>query len=335
MFKRTSYITTALTSVTFVGLGAAASAADLDDVTFQLDWLPGGDKSPVYVCIQEGICEKHGLDVTLKGGRGSSQAITFLAAGQSDIGTAGIAAVMAAAANEDAPVSLVASVFTQAPHAFYTLKSSGIDTIEEVAGKKIVTSPFSSSNVFLPLVLGEMGLSEDDVELVKSEPGALGPMLMTGSADVMIAWMTNVTRYGGQAAEAGEELNVMPWTMGGLDLYGLSLVASDVFLEERPQVAARFVDAYIESLAFTKDNPVKAAEAVVGMVPELDVDTVLGSVNDMLVLAFNEVTEADGLGTLTPERMAVTWELVAKSQGMAMDALDPEELVARDLMPES
>lgn len=321
----------AVAASAFAAFPLSAAAEDLDTVTFQLDWLPGGDKSPVYVCIQEGICESHGLNVEINGGRGSSQAITFLATGQSDIGTAGIEAVMAAVVNEEVPVSIVASVFTQAPHAFYTLQSSGIDTLEEVAGRTVVTSPFSSSNVFLPLVLGEVGLSEDDVELVRSEPGSLGPMLMTGSADVMIAWMTNVTRYSAQAAEAGEALNVMPWSTGGLDLYGLSLVASDSFLQDRPDVAARFVDAFLESLAFANENPERAAEAVTAMVPELAYDAVLGSVNDMLVLAFNDVTAADGLGALTPERLAQTWDWVAQSQGFALDAIDPEAIVVREI----
>ena len=172
----------------------AAPALAADKVTFQLDWLPGGDKAPIYVCIQQGICAEHGLDVTINPGRGSSEAITFLATGQSDIGTGGIEAAMAAIARESAPVKVVASVYTRAPHAFYTLKSSGIDSIEQVRGKEVVTSPFTSSNVFLPLVLSELGMTEEDITLTKADPGALGPMLMTGAADVMIAWMTDVTR---------------------------------------------------------------------------------------------------------------------------------------------
>lgn len=315
--------------------GTAAGAQELDEVTFQLDWLPGGDKAPIYVCIQQGICEEHGLDVTINGGRGSSEAITFLATGQSDIGTGGIEAVMAAVANDDVPVKAVASVYTRAPHAFYTLKSSGIDTLEGVAGKTVVTSPFTSSNVFLPLVLSEMDMTEEDIELIKADPGALGPMLMTGSAEVMIAWMTDVTRYSNQAAEAGHELNIMPWSTGGLDLYGLVLIASDRFLEERPEVAQRFIDAYRESVAFTRDNPEAAAEAVVAMVPELQMENVVGSVKDMLVLAFNEVTEEDGQGALTPERLAQTWEWVAQAQGLDPAALEPESIVDRSFLPDA
>jgi NitT/TauT family transport system substrate-binding protein len=242
---------------------------------------------------------------------------------------------MAAVATEKVPVKAVASVYTRAPHAFYTLKSSGIDTLEGVAGKKVVTSPFTSSNVFLPLVLSQMEMSEADIELIKADPGALGPMLMTGSAEVMIAWMTDVTRYSNQAAEAGEELNIMPWSTGGLDLYGLVLMASDEFLAERPEVAQRFVDAYRESVAFTYENPEAAAASVVAMVPELEMENVTGSVKDMLVLAFNEVTEADGQGALTPERLAQTWEWTAKAQGLDPASLDPESIVDRSLLPGS
>jgi NitT/TauT family transport system substrate-binding protein len=313
----------------------AATAEELDKVTFQLDWLPGGDKAPIYVCVHEGICEKHGLDVTIAAGRGSSEAITFLATGRADVGTGGIEALMAAVARDDVPVKAVASVYTRAPHAFYTLKSSGIDSLEKVEGKKIVTSPFTASNVFLPLVLNEMGMSEDDIELIKADPGALGPMLMSESVDVMVSWMTSASRYRNQAEAAGHELNIMPWSTGGLDLYGLVLIAADKFLEERPEVAQRFVDAYRESVQFTYENPEAAAAATVAIVPELEMENVVGSVKDMLVLAFNEVTEKDGQGALDPERLAQTWEWVSKAQGLPLDALDPETAVDRSLLPAS
>ena len=314
------------------GLAAPAALA-MDQVTFQLDWLPGGDKSAIYVCIDRGICADHGLEVTINGGRGSSEAITFLATGRSEIGIAGIEALMAAVARDDVPVRAVASIFTQAPHAFYTLTSSGIDSIDQVKGQRVISSPFTSSNVFLPLVLNELGMSMDDIELTHVDPGALGPMLMTGAADVMVAWVTDVTRYTNQATQAGHELNVLPWTTGGLELYGTSLIASERFLEERPEVAARFIEAFLESKRFVHENPQLAAESVVNMVPELEMENVYGSVNDMLVLAFNEVTEADGQGAFEPERLAQTWYWVAQAQELPLEALDPEAMVDRSFLP--
>ncbi|KUF11975.1 ABC transporter substrate-binding protein [Pseudoponticoccus marisrubri] len=312
----------------------AAPAQAQDKVTYQLDWLPGGDKAPIYVCIHEGICAEAGLEVTIEPGRGSSEAITKLATGTSDIGSAGIEALMAARATEGVPVTAVMNIFNTGPHAFYTTAGSGIESITDVAGKTIATSPFTSSNVFLPLVLDENGMSEDDITLTKSDPGALGPLLMTGRADAIIAWLTDVSRYTNQAEEAGKEIVILPWADAGLELYSASLVASDSFLAERPDVARRFVAAFKASMEFAHANPDKAAEAVAAVVPELSAEDVAGSWLDASKLAFNEVTEMYGLGALDPDRLEATWTRVAASQGLDEAALDPESIVDRSFLPE-
>lgn len=317
-----------------LALAAATSSAHaLDEVTFQLDWLPGGDKSPIYVCIEQGFCEEAGLEITIEQGRGSSEAVTKLATGISDIGTAGVGALMAAVVAEDVPVTAVMSYFNEGPHAFYTLAGNGIESVEDVRGMTIATSPFTSSNVYLPLVLSDLGMTEEDITLNKMDPGALGPTLMTGQADAIIAWVTDVTRYTNQAIEAGGEIVVIPWSTAGLELYSASVVASDAFLAERPDVARRFLEAYQRSIIFVSENPSEAAQAVVTVVPELDLPAIEGGVNDAMRLVFNDVTEADGLGTFEPGRLAATWERVAAAQGFDLDALDPETIVDRSFMP--
>ena len=311
----------------------ALPALAQDKVTYQLDWLPGGDKAPIYVCIEQGFCADAGLEISIEPGRGSSEAITKIATGTSDIGSAGIEALMAAVATEDVPVTAVMSIFNMGPHAFYTTTDSGITSLAEVKGKTVATSPFTSSNVFLPLVLAESGLSEADIELTKADPGALGPLLMTGQSDAIIAWLTDVSRYEGQAAEAGKELVILPWADAGLELYSAALVASDTFLAERPDVARRFVMAFKQSIEFAYANPDAAAAAVAAQVPELLAEDVKGSWLDASKLAFNDVTEQFGLGTFDADRLAATWMRVSASQGLDPAALDPESVVDRSFLP--
>ena len=311
----------------------AAQAAD--KVVFQLDWLPGGDKAPIYVCVEKGFCAKEGIDVKIELGRGSSEAITKLATGVSDIGSADIGALMAAKATEKVGVTAVMSIFNKGPHAFFVLKGSGIDKIEDLKGKKVATSPFTSSNVFLPLVLKSVGMTEKDITLVKADPGALGPMLMTGSADSVIAWMTNVAIYTHQAEKAGKEIKALPWDAAGLELYSASLLASDKFLSERPDVAKRFLKAFKTSLEYVKAHPHDSAEAMVKMVPELSVADVEGAIKDTMVLEFNDVTDRDGLGALKADRLMATWKRVSEAQGLDASKLDPETVVNRSFLPES
>ncbi|MEM8952363.1 MAG: ABC transporter substrate-binding protein [Pseudomonadota bacterium] len=315
---------------------AVASTATLaqDAVTYQLDWLPGGDKSPIYVCIQEGFCAEAGIEVTIEPGRGSSEAITKIATGSSDIGSAGLGALMAAKATEDVPVTAVMSIFNTGPHAFYTTADMGISTLADVKGKKIATSPFTASNVYLPLVLEDNGMSESDIELTKADPGALGPLLMTGQTDAIIAWLTDVSRYTGQAEDAGKEIVVLPWSDAGLVLYSASLVASDTFLSERPEVAKRFIAAFKKSIEFAEANPENAGAAVSAMVPELTAEDVTAAWLDASKLAFNEITEKDGLGVFEAERVAATWSRVAAAQDLDPAAIDPESIVDRSFLPD-
>ena len=323
-----SICTSALLTIT------STAAIAQDAVTYQLDWLPGGDKSPIYVCIQEGFCEEAGIEVTIEPGRGSSEAITKIATGSSDIGSAGLGALMAAKATEGVPVTAVMSVFNTGPHAFYTTSDTGIAALTDVKGKKIATSPFTASNVYLPLVLADNGMAESDIELTKADPGALGPLLMTGQTDAIIAWLTDVSRYTGQAEDAGKEIVVLPWSDAGLVLYSASLVANDTFLSERPDVAKRFVAAFKKSIEFAKANPDKAGAAVSAMVPELTAEEVTAAWLDASKLAFNDITEKDGLGVFEPGRLTATWSRVAAAQDLDPTALDPEGIVDRSFITE-
>ena len=322
-----------LAAASCLALTAALPARAADKVVYQLDWLPGGDKAPIYICVEQGFCAEAGLEIDIVSGRGSTDAITRLTAGASDIGVADLGALLAARAREKVAVTAVMSIFNKGPHAFYVPAGSGVETVADLKGKTIATSPFTSSNVFLPLVLAEAGLGEDDITLIKADPGALGPMLVNGNTDAIIAWMTDLTRYSGQAAEAGETLTALPWSAAGLELYSAALIANDSFLAERPDVARRFVAAYAKSIEFERDHPGEAAAAVQAIVPELAAENVEGSVHDTLPLIFNDVTERDGLGVFDADRLAETWARVSAAQELDPASLDPETVVDRSFAP--
>lgn len=328
MLKKASGILAMVIAMSASGLAGAA-----DKVTYQLDWLPGGDKAPVYTGIQQGFFADEGLEVSIASGRGSTDAITKIATGQADLGSADIAALMAARAQDTVPVSAIYTIFNQAPHAFFTLDSSDIKTINDIPGKKVATSPFTSSNAFMPLVLVENGMPADAVTLTKSDPGALGPMLITGNTDAIIAWVTNIALFREQAASAGKDINVIRWSDAGLELYSSSVVASDKFLSERPDVAKRFMRAFDKAVRFTNSNPADAAADLHKMVPEVDPKVAEAQIKDTMELVFNSVSEADGLGAMTPERVAKTWEWVAQANELQQSSLDPEVTINRDFMP--
>ncbi len=298
-----------------------------DKVRFQLDWLPGGDKTAIYVCVNKGFCKSEGLDVAIEPGRGGNDAITRIAAGVSDVGAADITALMAARATANVKVSAVMAIFNKTPHAFYVLSDSPIHSIADIKGKAVATSPFTASNLFLPPFLKTQNLSMDDIALTRVDSGALGPMLITGKTDVIIAWLTDYTRYEEQARIAHKEIRAFPWVESGLDLYGSSLIASDKFISLRPDVLTRFIKAYRQSIIFMHEHPDEAVDAVMESVPELDRQSVKGSLLDTLKLIYNDETDQYGLGTFRRDKLQRTWQKTAEALNLDPNAVTAESAV--------
>jgi NitT/TauT family transport system substrate-binding protein len=315
-------------------LPAFAATPVSEKVTFQLDWLPGGNKAPVYVGKQLGYFHDAGIEVAIASGRGSTDAITKLATGSSDIGMADIASLLAAKAKSEVPVKAVMSIFSQAPHAFFTLKGNGINGVKDVKGKRIATSPFTSSNVFLPLLLDQYGLNESDVTLTKTDASALAPMLITGRTDVIIGWVSDVEKFQVMAKKTGRELIVMPWHEAGLKMYSTALIASDRFLAERPEVAKRFIKAYKKSIEYTWAHPVEAAAMLNKIVPEVDAKIAADTITSIHQLVYNDFSKLHGLGQFESHRLNDTWHSVALAQQLASDSLSPESAIATDFLPE-
>lgn len=326
MFKTISS-TLLLTTISFASIAA-------DKVKFQLDWLPGGDKAPVYVGIDKGIFKKYDLEVTINQGRGSTEAITKLATGISDVGIADISALMVAKAQDDVPVSAVYSIFSQAPHAFFVVDNGKINSIEDIKGKRVATSPFTSSNLYLPLVLKQSGFSEEEIKLIKADPGALGPMLATENTDVLISWVTSKEKLISQAKQAGKTLKVMPWHEAGLEQYATSVIASDRFLADRPEVAKRFIKAYAEAVEYTWANPVESAESIHKIVPEVDVKVATDTINSIYDLVYNPISNATSVGQFDAKHLASTWKWTSAAQGIDESSFNPEETLNRDFLPE-
>lgn len=306
-----------------------------DKVKFQLDWLPAGDKAPVYVGINKGIFEKYDLDVSINQGRGSTEAITKLATGISDVGIADISALMVAKAQNDVPVSAVYSVFSQAPHAFFVVDNGKINSIADIKGKRVATSPFTSSNLYLPIVLKQNGFTEQDIKLTKADPGALGPMLATENTDVLISWVTSKERLISQAKQAGKSLKVMPWHEAGLEQYATSVIASDRFLAERPEVAKRFIKAYAEAMEYTFEYPEQSAKAVNSIVPEVDVKVATDTINSIRGLVYNDISQATKVGAFDRSHLASTWKWTSEAQGIDEASFEPESVLNLDFMVES
>jgi NitT/TauT family transport system substrate-binding protein len=322
-----------LVVVAVLAAGLIRPAVAADKLIYENDWLPGGDKAIPFYAKQRGFFAAEGIDVTIQTARGSSDAITKIATGSADAGSGGLAALLQAKAETGVPVTAVLSVFTVQPDATFTVDGSGINSLKDIEGKKIATATFTSSNVVWPLILKASGVDAAKVTLLKVDPGALPPMLASGQVDGTINWTTSVPLFRAALSSTGKTLKVLPWSAAGFDGYGYSVFVGDKVIVERPDVARRFVKAYIAAMKAALANPKDVAKAMKELFPEMDEGLIEQQFMTIVPLIDNDITRAEGLGVLNKTRLAQTWEWTAKAQNMPLDKLDPEKAVDREFLP--
>jgi NitT/TauT family transport system substrate-binding protein len=309
------------------------SAHAADKLVYMNDWLPGGDKAIPFYAQKRGFFAAEGLDVTIQTARGSSEAITKIATGTADVGSGGLAGLLQAKAESGVPVTAILAVFTVQPDSLFTVEGSHIDSIKDIEGRKVATASFTSSNVVWPLILKAADVDASKVTQLKVDPAALAPLLASGQVDATINWTTAAPPFVKALDSVGKKLKILPWTAVGFDGYGYSVFASDKIIAERPDVLRRFVKAYLAAVKAALDNPADVAKAMKAIYPEMDEALVEEQFRTIMPLIDNQITTAEGLGTLNKVRLAKTWEWIAKAQNMPLDKIDPDKVVNREFLP--
>lgn len=303
-----------------------ASAAQRID--FAIDWLPSGEMAPLYYGIEQGLFADAGFDVHITVGRGSSDVLTKLATGQVDYAMAGLPALLQASAEGDMPVRALLPIFTSQPDALMASSASGIESFDDLAGKRVATATFSSSNAVWPVILAENGIDEDDVTLIKADPSALNAMLANGVVDAVISWATNAPVYRKSLSDAGQSLKVLRWDAYGYEGYGYSLMTSQRLLDAHPDQARRFTAAFRRAIEGALAHPEQAARAVVDAVDEASPDVVAAQWR----IATSFIAHPDGevARGFDSDRLQKTWRWVARAQGFDANAIDPSAIAVDD-----
>src|SRR6516162_9919904 len=117
-----------------LALGAAPAAAQ--KITFTLNWVAGGDHAPYFHAQKMGSYKQAGLDVDFETGRGSAASAQKVGAGQSQLGLSDMAGVLLFRGKGVDAVGVM-NVYANSPQGLYWLKSSGIRSVNDLAGRKI------------------------------------------------------------------------------------------------------------------------------------------------------------------------------------------------------
>lgn len=316
------------------GSSTGSSAADegqVESATLMLNWYPYGEHAPFYYGVEEGIFEKHGIDLNIEAGQGSTQTVQATGQGHVDFGWADTPAVLA---NIDEGVNVKSmGVFLQTtPSAVQVFDDSGIETAEDLKGKTIAVSAGDAPTTTFPMFLEAAGLSEDDVDQENLDAAGKMAATLSGQVDGLIGFAHDQGPT--LAAEGDKPMHYLRYSDQDINFYSNGLVSSDAFLAENPELAANMMAATSEAFEAAKDNPEEAAAAMEGKDPQIpEQEVVLEQWNETVKLLNTENTEGEKPGTNDPADWESTIDILSEADLIDSDG-DPAKYYDPEYQPE-
>ncbi len=141
-------------------LRSARPRLSAQKITFTLNWVAGGDHAPYFYAQKMGWYKQAGLDVDFETGRGSAASAQKVGAGQSQLGLSDMAGVLLFRGKGADHVGLM-NVYANSPQGMYWLKSSGINSVKDLAGKKIGNPAGDGARTMWPALAKKVGIDPE------------------------------------------------------------------------------------------------------------------------------------------------------------------------------
>ncbi|GLZ09086.1 hypothetical protein Acsp03_65520 [Actinomadura sp. NBRC 104412] len=300
-------VVAAVLAVAGCGGGGQAGGKPLTKLTYRGPFVTSGADAPLYYAAKLGYYEQEGLEVEIRDSKGSTQAITDVGNGGSDVGMAAVTNLITAVA-QGQQVTGVATVLGRTSFGFFVPKDSGIASIKDLRGKSIAVTALVERNMYA--ALAGAGLAESDVRAVVADPNALITTYVSGKVDAMYT----VRHFAPQAARRPS--NVLMQSDAGFNPPDYALIVSKGTLGERPEVVRGFVRATLRGFQAARRDPEAAIDAILAEHPQLDRGQSLGTLKSVLDFMCSPAQRGRPYGESSPSDWSNTVAGLRKAAGL-------------------
>src|SRR5262249_45812466 len=235
---------------------ASSYSGKVAHVKLALDWLPNTNHTGIYVAQQKGFYQDNGIQLELLPYASAEAPEQLVSTGQADFGISFTEGVTAARAVGQ-PLVSIAAIFQHNTSALVTLKSSGLDSVARLTGKRYAGfgAPYEAPIIQQMLNCGGAGTTSFENVTTDIDPIAA---LKSGQFD--FAWIFMGVE-GIQAQDAGTQLNVFSLLDYCIpDYYSPVIVTSERFITQQPGVIRRFLSATAQGYTYAAQHPREAAD---------------------------------------------------------------------------
>lgn len=289
-----------------------ATAQEMQEIDFLLNWTPGADHAAYFYAKQQGWYADAGLDVTLSPGKGSGMSSQRVGTGQNPMGIADLATAMVSM-GKGAELTAVMNVYAQSPYTVYWLDGSGIQEPKDFAGHTLGNPPWDAARVMWPALAKAIGIPSDSVEFVNISPAAKMSALAANRVDLITDFWNG---HDLKLKTFEGDVNFLQWSEVGVNPYGNSVIAHDGFLESNREAVAAFVSASQRAFAACVDNPSPCIDALMSSTSGLKREAMEDQWRRVIELMTDKFTTEVAIGYMDPGRMQDDYEFVKTYFGL-------------------
>ena len=250
-------------AIIFLLTSATSFAAD--KVKLRLNWMYYGSHAGFALGFVDGTYAKHGIDLDIRSGNGSSSAHRLVANKDSHF-SYGSCGAMTNLAAKGAPIKSIGVIDAMGTEAILVRPDSGVKTIKDLKGKKILTTANAGVNTFFPIVLANAGLSESDVNITSVPDGALVSSYLQGSGGAVAILGGLDDKPAEIKANGGAQPIAFPYSDFGVNQVGYCIATHNDTIKNNPDLARRFIKATMEAYAKAEKDPESAVNAIADIV---------------------------------------------------------------------
>ncbi len=267
MIRLLKKVSSVLLIIAVIGLSvtlAAQAAGKPEKVTVIYGGATWLGHYPAWVGIEKGIFKKHGLGVLWQQFYGSSSRMGSMTAGDVDLASTGCIGAIALMASG---VKSFYAVGTQDSYATVEgiIARKGINSIQDLKGKKVAATFASSAHVLVLDVLEQNGIDpKKDLTLLNLKVTEMPAAMKSGEIDACAAWTPHFNRIMNMP---GNKLLVDDTKFSLFKQYDLGpgpdlLVVRREFADKYPNSVAAFWEGFFESMEFIKNKPEESAKVL-------------------------------------------------------------------------
>ena len=290
-------------AITLAGAAGAQAATKVDLI---LNWVAGGDHAPYYWARKQGLYDKAGIDLQLEQGKGSQLAVQKTGLGQSQMGLADLGVALLARGKGAETVAVI-NIYANSPQGLYWLKSTGIASAKDLAGKKIGNPPNDAARQMWPALAKAVGIDAGSVTWVNVQPNAKLAALKSKSIDATTSFYNIHHIF---QRELGADMGFAAWKDIGLNPYGNSIIVNAEWLAKNKPLVAGFVKVTQQAFHDCVVTPKPCVEALVEANTGLTVENEMQNWALVTDLMSDETSRGVALGWMKPERVKDDYELV-------------------------